>query len=42
MWDRVLNLDSQRGAVRIETFGGEFTGVIWSIQENVSEALLFT
>ena len=28
MWDRVLNLDSQRGAVRIETIGGEFVGVI--------------
>ena len=28
MWDRMLNLDSQRGAVRIETLGGEFAGVI--------------
>ena len=28
MWDRVLNLDFQKGAVRIETFGGEFVGVI--------------
>ena len=28
MWDRVLNLDSQRGAVHIETFGGEFARVI--------------
>ena len=28
MWDRVLNLDSQRGTVRIETFGGKFASVI--------------
>ena len=28
IWDRVLNLDSQRGAIRIETFRGEFVGVI--------------
>ena len=28
MWDRVLNLDSQKGAVRIETFEGEFASVI--------------
>ena len=28
MWDRVLNLDFQRGAVCIETFGGEFVGII--------------
>ena len=25
----MLNLDSQRGAVRIETLGGEFAGVIY-------------
>ena len=28
LWDQVLNLDSQRGVVRIETFGGEFVDVI--------------
>ena len=28
MWDLVLNLDSQRGAVCIKMFGGEFAGVI--------------
>ena len=28
IWDRVLNFDSQRGVVRIETFGGEFANVI--------------
>ena len=28
MWDLVLNLNSQKGAVCIETFGGEFVGVI--------------
>ena len=27
-WDCVLNLDSQKGAVRIETFGDEFASVI--------------
>ena len=28
MWDKMVNLDSQKGVVRIETFGSEFANVI--------------